>query len=137
MLKCFSIMSDYIPSRLTAIFVILSALGFILIPGIYGAVLYVNVLQALTGIHPNEPLQLSVPTSFGRWLVVISMLIFMSLGFVLGAVAWTILLHIILPSNAARYWARYPAPYIPILTPFFEKVNDWIMNFRRRNQKQG
>lgn len=129
-------MSDYAPSRLTAIFVILSALGFILIPGIYGAVLYVNVLQALTGIHPNEPLHLSVRTSFGRWLVVISMLVFMSLGFVLGAVAWTILLNIILPSNAARYWARYPSPYIPILTPFFEKLNEWILNIRSRKQKR-
>lgn len=94
--------------------------------------LYLSVLQALTGVHPNEPLQLS----FGVWFVAIPMLVSMLLGMVLGGVAWTILLNIILPSNAARYWATCPTPHIPILTPFFGKLNDWILNIRSRKQRR-
>lgn len=132
MLKYIFNMSDYTPSRLSAVFVPLSACVSILISGIYGAVLYIDVLHTLTGIHPNEPL----PRSVGTWLIVISMLGVMSLGMVLGGIAWTILLNIILTSNAARYWARYPSPYVPILTPFFEKLNDWILNIQNRKQKR-
>lgn len=125
-------MSDYTPSRLSAALVRLSVVVFTLVPGIYGAVLYVKALQTLAGVNPNEPLS---PLSPESWFIAIFMVASMSLGSVLGGIVWTILLNIILPSNAARYWARYPSPYVPILTPLFEKLNDWVLNIRSRKQK--
>jgi hypothetical protein len=111
-------MSDYTPSRLSAVLVPLSACVSMLITGIYGAVLYVDLI----GIDPHEPLGQSLES----WIIVISMLVVMSLSFLLGGIVWLILLNIILPSNATRYWARYPSP-----DPLAEKLNEWILNVRR------
>ncbi|MGC4095740.1 MAG: hypothetical protein QM706_01375 [Nitrospira sp.] len=112
-------MSEYTPSRLSAWLVPLSAIVSILITGIYGAALYVDLI----GIDPHKPLGKSLES----WFVVISTLVVTLLGFVLGLMVWAILLSIILPSNAARYWARYPSP-----NPLFEKLNEYILNIRRR-----
>jgi len=123
-------MSGYRPSFLSAAFVWLSALGLTLAPGIYGLLLYGKFFQAVTGIGPNDPM----PPLFGLVFFAIPMFIPLTLGMVIGGVAWTVVINLILPLDAARYWARYPSPHIPILTPIFTKLNDWILSLRSRKQ---
>jgi hypothetical protein len=121
-------MDEYKPHPLSAVFVWVSCLIFMLAPGIYGVMLYSKFFQAISGISQNDPIK----PLFGLFFIMIPTLVALIIGMLIGGIVWTLLLNTILPLDAARYWASYPTPNVPILTPFFNQLNHFILKFRAR-----
>lgn len=124
-------MNEYEPNPFSGVLVWLSCATSVLGPGVCGILLSTRLFVAITGIGPNDPIPLSVGI-----VCAISMLIVRTLGAIIGGIVWTLLINILLPPEAVRYWASYPAPRIPVLTTAFDKLNALFLNRRGRRKEK-